>query len=540
MKKLLSIILAILMLCSCAQTEEQQGIDLEPYKDFKAPPEVTVQYGEISVNATKGTYSWQYDNGDGTATAVEADSNHPTAFKNIASFAAGTEETAKLVFDESIVSYELKRWKVGKDYLSEGSGKDHEIGKEEKVESENGVFEVPTDGIYVYELYVKYKSGSCHYGFRIDSPDNWGITLSVKNITANGATVVFSQSGGNPTGELNTGSYYRLEYKNEEMAFAVEGDVAWTAEAYMIKKDGETEMDVNWEWLYGTLEPGTYRIVKEVMDFRGPGDYDEKEYSAEFTIPEEGKEIKNISIMKIVDGAETGELVLAGENPGDVMTLNVKDIPVFLDGKEADPSAIMDGMTVHIEHDGSILETYPARFGKVTKIEVFSIGTKNQVGGTLFDLCGLYLKVLEDLWEVDSGLNGGAEYVSIDLSEAPGGLTEAEKSAICWIFENKHDVKALDFTMEELKNGGYLTAAGGSNDLYQWDNGVYMQIYNNKVVDPIEDGNYPDAYFGLLTIEFDAMKWRSPLGAYFFSDCTATWPQMGTWEDYNVGAHAIS
>ena len=48
--------------------------------------------------------------------------------------------------------------------------------------------------------------------------------------------------------------------------------------------------------------------------------------------------------MKIVDGAETGELVLAGENDGDVMTLNVKDVPVFLDGEPADASAIMDGM----------------------------------------------------------------------------------------------------------------------------------------------------------------------------------------------------
>ncbi|MBQ2898341.1 MAG: hypothetical protein IJE28_01180, partial [Oscillospiraceae bacterium] len=172
---------------------------------------------------------------------------------------------------------------------------------------------------------------------------------------------------------------------------------------------------------------------------------------------------------------------------------------------------------------------------KVNRIDVFSIGTKNQLGGTLFDLCGLYLKVLDDLWKTDSGLNGGAEYVSIDLSEAPGGLTEAEKSAICWIFENKHGVMAFDFTFEELKEKGYLTAAGGSDNLYQWDNGVLMTITNAR-----EESEKPDAYFGLRTIEFDAMKWRSPLGAYFFDNCTATWPQMGTWTDYNVGAHAIA
>ncbi|MBE6899688.1 MAG: hypothetical protein E7479_03360 [Ruminococcaceae bacterium] len=533
MKKFLSIILAILMLCSCVPNEEQPGISFEPSAEAKTPPDVKVQYGDISITAGKGTYSWQYENGDGTATAVEADSSHPTAWNEIPSFSAGTGKTAKLIFDESMISFELTCYDMGKDYVPEEAGTKNDV-KSEKIECEDGFFEIPEGGkVYIYELYVKYKSGSCHYGFRIDSPDEWGLTLSVSDVTATGLTVIFTQSGGNPTGELMTGSYYRIESADGELAYIVEGEIAWTAEAYMIPKDGSVSMNVNWEWLYGVLEPGTYKIFKGVSDFRGPGDYDDKEYSAEFTVG--GKETKNLSLMKIVDGAETGKLVLAPENSGDVMTLNVKDIPVFLDGKKADASALMDGMTVHVYHNGEILETWPACFGKVEKIEAFSIGTKNQVGGTLFDLCGLYLKVLDDLWEVDSGLNGGAEYVSIDLSEAPGGLKASEISAICWIFENKYGVQALTFTYEELIENGYLTAAGGSKDLYQWDNGVLLSITGNR-----EEGEKPDAYFGLRTIEFDAMKWRSPLGAYIFDDCTAAWPQMGTWEDYSIGSQAIS
>lgn len=361
-------------------------------------------------------------------------------------------------------------------------------------------------------------------------PDDWGITLSVESIAATGATVVFNQSGGSPTGELMTGSYYRIEHMDGELAFAIEGEIAWTAEAYMIQKDGKTEMKTDWQWLYGTLEPGTYRIVKEVMDFRGPGDFDEKEYSAEFTIGE--KKSYSVSHMKIVDGAESGNLVLAGETQG-VMTISVGDIPVYLDGELADASVLMDGMTAEIRHAGEILETYPATFGNVYEIHVYSIGTKNQVGGTLFDLSGLYLKVLEDLWKVDSGLNGGTEYVSIDLSEAPGDLSESEKAAIAWVFGNRYGVMALNFTYEELIENGYLTAAGGSNDLYQWDNGVLLSI-------TAKQNEEPDAYFGLRTIEFDAMKWRSPLGAYMFMDCSASWSQMGTWSDYNIGAEAIA
>ncbi len=531
MKKILSVLIAILMLCSCTsiggKTEFVEGIHY-PYP-------MTIRYGDASFEIQGSISSWNFPGNEKyDSYMIEAELEHPLDHNDIFSFPAGTEKTVKLVFNENILSYEVRRWKVKADYLVdevEGYKLDDES---EKVEIKDEVFEIPTDGgIYVYQVHAYYEYGDCYYSFRIDSPDEWGITLSVKNVTATGATVVFGQKGGNTTGELNSGSYYRLEHNNEELAFAVEGDIVWTAEAYMIPKGGEVEMEVNWEWLYGTLEPGTYRIVKQVMDFRGPGDYDEKEYSAEFTIG--AKELKNISIMKIVDGAESGNLVLAGENPGDVMTLNAKNVSVFLDGEPSDISALMDGMTVHIYHDGSILETYPASFGNVEELHGFSIGTKNQVGGTLFDLCGLYLKVLDDLWEVDNGLNGGAEYVSIDLSEAPGGLTEGEKAAIGWIFGNRHGVMALNFTMEELKNGGYLTAAGGSDNLYQWDNGVLLSITGNN-----EEGDEPDAYFGLRTVEFNAMKWRSPLGAYMFMDCTANWPQMGTWTDYSIGAQAIS
>ena len=528
MKKIIVILMAVLMLCSCATKAERTNF----VEGIHYPYPMKVIYGEIQTEIAGTISSWDFPgNEEYDSYTIEAGREHPLDLKEIASFSAGAEKTAELIFDESIISYEIRRWKVEKNYLEkeiEGYKLDNQS---EKVETENNVFEINQDGgIYVYEVHANYEYGDCYYCFRIDSPDDWGITLSVKNVTATGATVVFTQSGGNPTGELNTGSYYRLESADGELAYIVEGDVAWTSEAYIIPKDGKIEMQVNWQWLYGTLEPGTYKIFKGVSDFRGPGDYDDKVYSAEFTVGE--KKPYSVSNMKIVDGAESGNLVLAGESEG-VMTLSVGEISVYLDGEPADASALMDGMTAEIRHSGEILETYPATFGNVYEIHVYSIGTKNQVGGTLFDLSGLYLKVLEDLWKVDSGLNGDAEYVSIDLSEAPGDLTKSEKAAIAWIFGNKHGVMALDFTLEELKENGYLTAAGGSNDLYQWDNGVLLSI-------KAKQSEEPDAYFGLRTIEFDAIKWRSPLGAYMFMDCSASWPQMGTWSDYNIGAEAIS
>lgn len=120
--------------------------------------------------------------------------------------------------------------------------------------------------------------------------DEWGLTLSAENVTPSGMTIVFNQMNGKQTGELDTGDWYAL-YKEEggewkELPFIVDDDVnvGWNSVAYMLPKGGERKMEVNWEWLYGKLEPGKYRINKEVMDFRETGDFDEKIYSLEFEI----------------------------------------------------------------------------------------------------------------------------------------------------------------------------------------------------------------------------------------------------------------
>ncbi len=127
-----------------------------------------------------------------------------------------------------------------------------------------------------------------------DENDVWGLTLSVKDVTQTGCTVVYEQHGGAPSGvELNTGSWYRIDKKEQDEWVAVpyaEGvggdmDIAWDDVAWIIPLEGSAEFEENWSYLYGELPPGTYRIIKEITDFRGTGDYDEKEYDAEFLIP---------------------------------------------------------------------------------------------------------------------------------------------------------------------------------------------------------------------------------------------------------------
>ena len=115
---------------------------------------------------------------------------------------------------------------------------------------------------------------------------NWGLTLSVKDVTESGLTLICTQSGGELTGELQTGSDYKLIVLKEawEDVLTIIEDYGWTAEAYMIAKDDVTEFEIKWEWLYGKLPAGTYRLVKGFTDFRESGDYNNFAYWTEFEI----------------------------------------------------------------------------------------------------------------------------------------------------------------------------------------------------------------------------------------------------------------
>ena len=119
--------------------------------------------------------------------------------------------------------------------------------------------------------------------------ENWGITLTAENITPTSVTIKCTQSGGEATGELQTGSWYIIETWTQEKGWRevpCYAEVAWTQEAWIIPMNGSCEWEVNWEWLYGTMPNGKYRIGKEIQDFRGTGDYDKVIYFAEFKITE--------------------------------------------------------------------------------------------------------------------------------------------------------------------------------------------------------------------------------------------------------------
>lgn len=124
--------------------------------------------------------------------------------------------------------------------------------------------------------------------FNTINNDKWGIRLFAEDVTPKGMTLKIEQFGGNPSGTLEYGAPFTLETTVNDIWQEVEtktgGPLAWNMLAYSIKMNDITELKIDWQYGYGKLKPGFYRLKKEIMDFRAAGDYDTETYEVYFTI----------------------------------------------------------------------------------------------------------------------------------------------------------------------------------------------------------------------------------------------------------------
>lgn len=140
---------------------------------------------------------------------------------------------------------------------------------------------------------TKIKEGGAYIYSEESEIEEIALSLSLKNISPTGATLVFNQYDKTaPTGELEFGAAYTMERlvdgEWEELPGPVEGseseNYVFNDVAYLIETESEREKEVDWEWLHGPLSPGEYRIKKTVHDFRGTGDFDEYTIYARFVL----------------------------------------------------------------------------------------------------------------------------------------------------------------------------------------------------------------------------------------------------------------
>ena len=117
--------------------------------------------------------------------------------------------------------------------------------------------------------------------------DPIGLTMNAYKGNSVGVTLEFTQSGGNVTGVLQTGTFLELEKLNENGEWEKQEyikDNEWDDRVFSINTSGSTQLPTFWFSMYGNMPDGNYRILKRVRDVRSEDDYDEYELYAQFTI----------------------------------------------------------------------------------------------------------------------------------------------------------------------------------------------------------------------------------------------------------------
>lgn len=110
-----------------------------------------------------------------------------------------------------------------------------------------------------------------------------GLSLSLKDISPTGATLVFNLYDAEAAnGQLIYGDDFTMEVLTdgewESAPIILEGNYGFHDIAYLITpEDGDSgnvsatgntivESEISWEWLYGELKPGEYRLGKSIFD----------------------------------------------------------------------------------------------------------------------------------------------------------------------------------------------------------------------------------------------------------------------------------
>ena len=177
MKRLLSISLAVILICSMSACQPAQnpesglsqmnhpGSNGASKPSSKKPPALTIlDASGQSVEAVKGTYSWMYDTGNGLWTGVEADCAHPLDCQEFLIPMETASDTVTLSFDVEPQDITVQCWRDVHFGNADASG--------EYIPIDGNNLELKP-GAYIYEICANWTgenlaaAGTAHYSFYV-------------------------------------------------------------------------------------------------------------------------------------------------------------------------------------------------------------------------------------------------------------------------------------------------------------------------------------------------------------------------------------
>ena len=101
---------------------------------------------------------------------------------------------------------------------------------------------------------------------RINQVDGVSIKIKEGTLTNTGATIIITDTTDK---NYSYGEPYRIDKKENgkwEKVPKVIDDAFFNEPAYQPDENNEIVREINWEWIYGKLKPGTYRFVTDASD----------------------------------------------------------------------------------------------------------------------------------------------------------------------------------------------------------------------------------------------------------------------------------
>lgn len=116
---------------------------------------------------------------------------------------------------------------------------------------------------------VKYGSWFMKYELEEEKESKYtpteleNVSISISNISLTGATIIIKDTNEEP---YTYGEWYKIEKQVNGKWVEVETiieDYGFNSIGYLPDKNNEVKFVMDWEWLYGELPLGSYRILKE-------------------------------------------------------------------------------------------------------------------------------------------------------------------------------------------------------------------------------------------------------------------------------------
>ncbi len=137
----------------------------------------------------------------------------------------------------------------------------------------NGIYQISADEynsikVYLDNIEQNQTTSNLPTGNSKRNPENVTIEVLKDTITNKTAEILITD---NNEEQYGWGVEFRVQQKVngewKELDY-ISDDLSWIEIAYALGEDNQVKMKVNFEKYYGTLENGTYRIVKPVYDNR--------------------------------------------------------------------------------------------------------------------------------------------------------------------------------------------------------------------------------------------------------------------------------